>query len=66
MDSEALGYAVLFSVPVAVGVWLAFGKATGLPPSDPLVLGGAFICSAATFLLVLLGAGRGSVEPEFR
>lgn len=66
VDRETLAFAVLFSAPVAVGVWLAFGKATGLPPTHPFVVGGGLLCAAGTFILVILGGSYGSVDPGLR
>lgn len=55
-DRTALGYAVLFSVPVAVGVAGAMMRGTGGGPFAPLVVVPGAVAGLLVFLLVLAGA----------
>lgn len=52
--SPALGYAVLLSVPIGVGVVLAFAQSTGRV--SPLAVAAGGLAGLAVFVLVLLGA----------
>lgn len=61
-DRAALGYALLFAVPVGVGVAGAMMRGTGGGPLSPLVAGPAAVAAVAVFLLVVAGA-RGEPEP---
>lgn len=56
----ALGYAVLLSVPVGVGVVLAFGATLGR--LTPLAVASGALATLVVFVLVLAGA-RGPAEP---
>lgn len=57
-----LAYAVLFSVPVGVGVAGAMMRGTGGGPLAPLVAGPAVLSAAVVFLLVVAGASGGTGE----
>lgn len=55
MDTEALGYAVLFSVPVGVGVALAVLATTAGTYTTTAAVGGT-LAAVVVFLLVIAGA----------
>ena len=57
-----LGYALLFSVPVGVGVAVMMLKVTAGWPTDPLVFGPSLLIAAAVFLLLVAVGGGGSPE----
>jgi hypothetical protein len=54
-----LGYALLFSAPVGVGVAAATMRVTGAGPSEPVVFGPGAAAAGAVFLLVAV-ASRGA------
>lgn len=60
--ATTVGYALLFAVPVAVGVPLAVTRVTGEPFFTPVVAGPGLVAGLAVFLLVVLAARGGSVE----
>lgn len=64
MRRSELGYAVLLSVPVGVGVALAVYQTTGGFPGNPLALGGGLLTVVAIFALVALGVRSGPDVPE--
>lgn len=64
MRRSELGYAVLLSVPVGVGVALAVYQTTGDFPGNPLAVGGALLTIAVIFSLVVLGVRGGPDAPE--
>lgn len=55
VDREAVGYALLFSVPVGVGVAIAVLETTA-GTMDRLALAGGATATVCIFVLVLLGA----------
>ena len=55
-DRTALGYALLFAVPVGVGVAGAMMRGTGGGPLAPVVVGPGAVAAVIVFLLVLVGA----------
>jgi hypothetical protein len=57
-DRAALGYALLFSVPVLLGVTVMMLKVTGGRPLS-LVVAPGVVVGVAVFALVLLGARGG-------
>jgi len=58
-----LGYALLFSLPVGVGVAVMLLRVTGNRPTDAVVFAPSVAFAAAVFLLVVgIGSG-GSAEP---
>ncbi|QIB74610.1 hypothetical protein GL213_07860 [Halogeometricum borinquense] len=62
LDRTAVGYALLFSVPMAVGITLMMLKVVGGPLSAPLVFAPGVVVAAAVFLFVVVAAARG--EPD--
>lgn len=56
LDRTALGYALLFSLPVGVGVSAAVMRMSGGGVFDPLVALPGAATAAAIFLFVLLAA----------
>ncbi|MFB6161598.1 MAG: hypothetical protein ABEJ61_10560 [Haloferacaceae archaeon] len=58
VDRTALGYALLFSLPVGVGVALAMMRATGGGVLDPLVALPGLVAGSVLFLLVLVAASN--------
>jgi ABC-type uncharacterized transport system permease subunit len=56
VTSEGLGWALLFSVPVGVGVSLATARMSGRGFTDPLVAGAAVLFAAPLFVVVLTAA----------
>lgn len=59
MRPSHLGYAVLFSVPMGVGVALAVYQMSGDFPLNPLALGSGLVVTVGIFLLVLAGVRPG-------
>lgn len=64
MDTETLGYALLFSVPVGVGVALAVLATTAGTYTTTAAVGGG-LAAVVVFLLVTVGA-RGASEADAR
>lgn len=64
MDRTELGYAVLLSLPVGVGVSMGFLKATGGELTDPLVVGAGVVAALAVFALAVLGVAVGSPDTD--
>jgi hypothetical protein len=62
VDRTAIGYALLFSVPVSVGITMMMLKVTGGRPLT-LVLGPGLVIGGALFAFVLL-ATRGGYATE--
>jgi hypothetical protein len=58
-DRTALGYALLFSVPMAVGITVMMLKVVGGPLSTPLVFGPGLAVAVAVFTLVAVAATGG-------
>lgn len=63
MRRSELGFAVLLSVPVGVGVALAIYQTLGGFPGNPMALGGGLLTTLAIFLLVVLGV-RPPADPS--
>ncbi len=57
-----VGYALLFSIPVGIGVAVMLLKVTAGWPTDPLVFGPSLLIAAAVFLLLVVVGGGGSPE----
>lgn len=55
----AVGYALLFSVPVGVGVTVMMTRVTPGTLTDPLVVGPGLVLAVAVFLLVVVAARSG-------
>lgn len=64
MRRSDLGYALLLSVPVGVGVAIAVYQTAGGFPANPLALGGGLATTVAVFALVVAGVRPGSDAPE--
>ena len=58
IDRTALGYALLFSLPVGVGVSLAMMRGTGGGVLDPLVALPGLVVGGTLFVLVLVAASN--------
>lgn len=58
----ALGWAILFAVPVGVGVAAAVMRMTGAGPLDPVVALPGLLTAAGVFALVALASATGSPE----
>ncbi|WP_238993895.1 hypothetical protein [Halobellus captivus] len=58
-----LGYALLFSLPVGVGVAVMLLRVTGSRPNDAIVFAPSLALAAAVFLLVVAIGSGGSPEP---
>lgn len=58
-----LGYALVFSLPVCVGVAVMLLQVTGSRPVDPIVFGPSLALAAAVFVLVVAVGTGGSPEP---
>lgn len=54
-----VGYALLFSVPVGVGVTVMMTRVTPGTLTDPLVVGPGLVLAVAVFLLVVVAARSG-------
>ncbi|MFD1684504.1 hypothetical protein [Halobellus litoreus] len=59
----ALGYALLFSLPVGVGVAVMLLRVTGGRPTDAIVVGPSLALATAVFLLVVGVSAGGSTNP---
>lgn len=62
LDREGLAWAVLFGLPVGVGVALAAGKSVNAPPTVPLALGMGAVAGLAVFLVVVLALATNPPE----
>ena len=62
MDRTEFGFAVLFSVPVGVGVSMGTLKAAGGGFTDPLVIGTGALAALAVFVFVVAGVAVGSPD----
>ena len=62
LDRTALGYALLFSVPMALGITVMMLKVVGGPLSRPLVFAPGVVVAAAVFALVAVAATGGEAE----
>lgn len=62
MNRTELGYAVLLSLPVGVGVSVGMLKATGQGLADPLVVGTGIVAALAVFVLAVGGVAIGSTD----
>jgi uncharacterized membrane protein len=60
---ERLGWAVLFSVPVGVGVALGTVTVTG-DPASPYVAGSGVVAATVLFAFVYLAARTGSTDDD--
>ena len=58
VDRTAIGYALLFGLPVGLGVSLAMMRSTGGGVLDPLVAVPGLVAGGTLFLLVLAAASR--------
>lgn len=58
-NRAAIGYALLFSVPVGVGVAGAMMRTTGGGPLAPLVAASGTLAALAVFLFVVVAAAGG-------
>jgi hypothetical protein len=58
VDRTAVGYALLFGLPVGLGVSLAMLRSTGGGVFDPLVAVPGLVAGGALFLLVLAAASN--------
>ncbi|ELZ34490.1 hypothetical protein C474_02256 [Halogeometricum pallidum JCM 14848] len=61
-DRTALGYALLFSLPMALGITVMMLKVVGGPLSRPLVFAPGAVVAACVFLLVAVAATGGEAE----
>ncbi|MFC6872159.1 hypothetical protein [Halobellus marinus] len=57
-----LGYALVFSLPVCVGVAVMLLQVTGSRPVDPIVFAPSIVLAAAVFVLVVAIGVGGSTE----
>jgi putative copper export protein len=57
-----IGYALVFSLPVCVGVAVMLLQVTGSRPADPIVFGPSLVLAAAVFVLVVAIGVGGSTE----
>ncbi|PSP87190.1 hypothetical protein BRC90_11115 [Halobacteriales archaeon QS_4_69_34] len=64
MNATELGFAVLFSLPVGIGVSMGTWKAAGGGLSSPLVVGTGALAALGVFVLVLAGVAVGSVADD--
>lgn len=57
-----LGYALLLSSPVAVGVWGGVMRGAGQGPFAPIVIAPGIVAAFGVFILVLAGATGGDPD----
>lgn len=61
---ETIGFALILSVPPAVGVTAAVALRTAEGTLTPLVLGAGVLTFAGLFLLVVVGASTGATKAD--
>lgn len=61
MQVEATGWAILFAVPVGIGVTMAILETLGTVSAAPMAVGAGAIAAIGVFLVVYLG-GRPRTE----
>jgi len=66
MERAALGYAVLFSVPVGVGVSMGVLRMAGGGLTNPLVVGAGAVAALVLFAFVVAILATGSPDDERR
>ena len=66
MERAALGYAVLFSVPVGVGVSMGVLRMVGGGLTNPLVVGAGTVAALVLFAFVVAILATGSPDDERR
>lgn len=66
MERAALGYAVLFSVPVGVGVSMGVLRMAGGGLTNPLVVGAGTVAALVLFAFVVAILATGSPDDERR
>ena len=66
MERAALGYAVLFSMPVGVGVSMGVLRMAGGGLTNPLVVGAGAVAALVLFALVVAILATGSPDDERR
>jgi hypothetical protein len=65
LDAEGLFWALLFGLPVAVGVALAAGRSVNAPPTIPLAVTMGAVAGIAVFLVVAVAqATNPDEDPE--
>jgi hypothetical protein len=64
-DRATLGWALLFSVPIGVGVSVAAMRSTGRPPFAPIVAVPGVLSLVAVFVLVAVAARGGSPDAVY-
>jgi hypothetical protein len=66
MERAALGYAVLFSVPVGVGVSMGVLRMAGGGLTNPVVAGAGTVAALVLFAFVVAILATGSPDDERR
>jgi hypothetical protein len=61
---ERAGWALLFSLPMGVGIALATGRMARAPPTDPLVFGSGAVATVLLFALVFGATSVNQDEPD--
>lgn len=64
MERAALGYAVLFSMPVGVGVSMGVLRMAGGGLTNPLVVGAGAVAALVLFAFVVAMLATGSPDEE--
>ncbi|SFR69005.1 hypothetical protein [Halogeometricum limi] len=62
LDRTVLGYALLFSAPMALGITVMMLRVVGGPVSKPIVFAPGLVVALAVFLLVAVAASGGETE----
>lgn len=64
MHTEAAGWAILFAVPVGVGVAMAILETLGTLSALPLAVGAGLIAALGVFLIVYIGGRTGETPNQ--
>ncbi|MDY6817588.1 MAG: hypothetical protein SVG88_02915 [Halobacteriales archaeon] len=62
--AQAIGIAILLSLPVSVGVWMGSLKMLGGGLLHPLVIGPGIVAGLGVFVLVIATDVSGSVDED--
>ncbi|MFB6298718.1 MAG: hypothetical protein ABEH65_00480 [Halobacteriales archaeon] len=61
---QSIGFAILLSLPVSIGVWMGSFKTLGGGPWHPFVIGPGIVAGLGVFLFVIATDLSGSVDED--